>query len=503
MRRRDALKAAGSMLGVGVLGSAATGSAAAHPGPYEPYGHVELEGTKEAVVSPDGDVAYVATTTGYAAVDVSVPDRPQVLADVRDPVSEHEAGPLREIHDVNLDAESNTLAVVGPANSRPGAVSGVLLVDVSDPAAPERVSFVETSYPIHNCFLRGGVAYLTGNDGEDNPLVLVDAASGEELGRWALSDADPAWGDVDASLRPLHDVFVRGDVAHLSLWDAGTWLVDVSDPSDLTAVGSVEAPDPTTLSSLSSAEVRGRPIAPPGNHHYSATDESGDLLAVGKESWARRADATDAGTETGTGEEQRVGGPSGIDLWDVSDPAAPERLSTIAPPPSPDPTYGGVWTTAHNFQIRDGRLYSSWYQGGVKRHDVSDPRNPRQLSWWRAPEKTRFWSAELAVPGAREGFFVASSMGVDDVPGRLYTFPDHAGQQADPPTLVADEGGGATTEPVVVTATDEAGESAGTTTRSPGFGVGAAVGSVSLAGWLLRRRTGAGGDDSGNDTRRS
>ncbi|SFF84376.1 LVIVD repeat-containing protein [Halopelagius inordinatus] len=500
MRRRDALKAVGSVLGVGVFGSAVT----AHPGPYEPYGYVELEGAREAVVSSDDDVAYVATTTGYASVDVSVPDRPRVLADVREPLSNHESGPLRQIYDVDLDADSDTLAVVGPANSRPGAVSGVLLSDVSDPAAPERVSFHETTYSIHNCFLRDGVVYLTGNDGAENPLVLLDAASGETLGRWSLSDADPAWSDVPASLRPLHDVFVRGDVAHLSLWDAGTWLVDVSDPAAPTAVGSVEEPDPTALSSLSPSERRGRPTAPPGNHHYSATDESGDLLAVGKESWARRVEdaaTSENATEEGTAGEAYVGGPSGIDLWDVSDPAAPERLSTIAPPPSPDPTYGGVWTTAHNFQIRDGRLYSSWYQGGVKRHDVSDPREPKQISWWRNPDEARFWSAQLAAPGAREGFFVASSMGVDDVSARLYTFPDHAGRQANPPTVLSGE---ETTESIVVTATGETRDRSETATRTPGFGAAVAAGSLSVAGWLVRRRAEAtSGADGGKDTRRS
>lgn len=510
MRRRDALKAAGSLLGVGVFGSAMT-SAAAHPGPYEPYGYVDVEGAKEAVVSPDGDVAYVAATTGYATVDVSVPDRPQILADVRHPVSERESGPLREIFDVSLDADANTLAVVGPANPRRGAVSGVLLADVSDPAAPERAAFHETAYSIHNCSLRDGVVYLTANDGADNPLVLLDAASGEELGRWSLSDADAGWSEVSSSLRPLHDVFLRGDVAHLSLWDAGTWLVDVSDPSAPTAVGSLEAPDPATLSSLSSSELRGRPVVPPGNHHYSATDESGDLLAVGKESWARRTSGESGDenetAEGGTGDEY-VGGPSGIDLWDVSDPSAPERLSTIAPPPSPDPTYGGVWTTAHNFEIRDGRLYSSWYQGGVKRHDVSDPREPTELSWWRDPDETRFWSAQLAAPGPRGGFFVASSMGVEGVSARLYTFPDHAGRQVDPPTLVAGGRDGAeTTDSVAVTAADETNETdepPETATRTPGFGVGVAAGSLSLAGWLLRRRTG-GADEGDNrkETRRS
>jgi hypothetical protein len=499
MRRRDALRAAGALLGGGALGSAATRSATAHPGPYRPYGSVDVAGAKEAVVSPGGEVAYLATTTGYASVDVSVPDRPRILADVRDPVSAHDAGPLRGIYDVDLDADTDTLAVVGPANPLPGAVAGVLLVDVSDPGAPRRRAFFETSYPIHNCFVRDGIVYLTGNDGDENPLVLLDADSGEELGRWALSDANPAWGDVPSSVRSLHDAFVRGGVAHLALWDAGTWLVDVSDPTAPAALGSVDAPEPATLSSLSAAERRARRIVPPGNHHYSATDESGDLLAVGKESWARR---TDGGTADGDG---LVGGPSGIDLWDVSDPASPERLSTIRPPPTPDPTYAGVWTTAHNFEIRDGRLYSAWYRGGVKRHDVSDPRNPIERSWWRDPAEARFWSAVLARPGEREGFFVASSMGVGDVPARLYTFPDHAGRQANPPSLTPDGTGDA--RPPGPTRTTDARPSAASSTLTPpeptessagapGFGPVAAVGSLSAATWLLRRRAGPREEDS-------
>jgi hypothetical protein len=527
MRRRDVLQSVGVVLG-GILGSAAARPAAAHPGPYEPYGWVDVEGAKEAVVSPDGSVAYLAATTGYATVDVSVPDRPAVLAEVRDPVDGHEDGPLRGIFDVKLDAaDPDTLAVVGPANPLPGAVSGVLVVDVSDPAAPKRVAFHETSYPIHNCSFEDGVLYLTANDGDENALVTLDAASGERRGRWTLADADEAWAEVPSGLRPLHDVVVQDGVAYLAHWDAGTWLLDVSDPGDVSALGSVGAPDPAELTDLSRSEVRAMRVDPPGNDHYVAPDESGDLLGVGKESWARRIPDNDGDAED---DSRVVGGPSGIDLWDVSDPAAPERLSTIDPPPSPDPTYGGVWTTAHNFEFRDDRLYSSWYQGGVKRHDVSDPRSPEELTWWRDPDETKFWTARLARPGSREGFFVAASMGVNDVSGRLYTFPDHAGQQANAPTLVppdqqtaTDGSGGGTTEPLVVTATPtqtaaeeslstgattgtergggETGGASGVTeaggVSAPGFGPTTAVGAFGYAGWRLwcRARRGANGDD--------
>jgi hypothetical protein len=328
---------------------------------------------------------------------------------------------------------------------------------------------------------------------------------------------------VNPWARAVHDVWVHDDVAYAPHWDAGTWILDVSDPTTPTAIGSIDVAGrtPAALASLSESALRRETTAPPGNHHYVATDETGALLGVGREAWA-----TDDGT----------GGPGGIDLYDVADPADPTHLSHIAPPSAADETMGGTWTTSHNFELADGRLYSSWYQGGVKRHDVSDPTAPRELAWWRDPGAARFWTARLVVPGATAGYFVATSMGLRDVPARLYTFPDHAGSQSDPPALVATE----TPNPNVVTATptssvesspssspsrgtsddaaatpsngtgsnDGTGGSDGSTPGDgtderrpastapvPGFGAGAAGGAaglLALRGWLRARRTDAG-----------
>ena len=512
MRRRSFLRGVGGAVGVAAAGRASTRRVAAHPGPYEPYGSIDVEGAKEAVVGPDGEVAYLATTTGYATVDVSVPDRPELLAAVRDPLADREGGPLRVIFDVKLDVtDPTTLVVAGPANPRRGALSGLLVVDVSDPETPATAAFHDTDVPVHNCFVADGLAYLTGNDGGRNPLVIVDLETGTEVGRWSVADVADAWADVPAGLRSVHDVYVAGDAAFVALWDAGTWVVDVSDPADPTVRGRVDVPDPEPLAALDDAAVRRRATLPPGNHHYVATDESGTLLGVGRESWGRRVAADTAmatpaadvaaddpgavppGSPAAADGASFVGGPSGIDLWDVSDPADPVPRATIPAPASPDPTYGGVWTTAHNFELSGGVLYSSWYRGGVKRHDVSDPGAPEQVSWWRDPDAASFWTARLAAPGDREGFFVASSMGVGDVPGRLYTFPDHAGEQADPPGVLprgtavpqpryeAGSAGGSS-----ATAGSDAGVDGGIS--APGFGAATGVGGVALAAWRLLRR---------------
>jgi hypothetical protein len=271
-------------------------------------------------------------------------------------------------------------------------------------------------------------------------------------------------------------VTVHDGVAVCACWDAGTWLVDVADPSSPRALGRVAAPAPDDLQGDDSAAA----VLPPGNHHYATL--AGDLLAVGKETFAVPVDSD------GDGERDRlVGGPSGVDLWDVSDPAAPVKRSTVAPPTSDDPTVRGTWTTAHNLDLRDGVLYTSWYRGGVKRHDVSDPTSPVEESWWLSPAAASFWTARaLPAAGSRDDAFVASSRGVADVPGRLYVFPDRPGEQANAPSLgtsTASTGRGGSD-----TSTASGQPSPESTASAPGFGFGAGLAALGLGGWWLWHR---------------
>jgi len=205
----------------------------------------------------------------------------------------------------------------------------------------------------------------------------------------------------------------------------------------------------------------------PGNSHYAAVDDAGDLLAVGREAWATEA--------------LPAGGPGGIDLLDVSDPASPQYRTTIEPPPTPDATQDGSWTTAHNFEFRDGVLYSSWYRGGVKRHDVSDPTDPELLTWWADRPHAEFWTARVGVPGST---FVASSRGTADAPAALYVFPDAAGVTTygfgdDQPVATSTPTRTPTSTPTPTA----------TTTESPGFGTLAALAGVGVGAfaWLRER----------------
>jgi hypothetical protein len=454
MRRRTLLQSLG-LAGAGI----ATGTAGAHPLPTDdgpvtpgstptggdPLGSLDLSGARELVTSADGHTAYVATGSGIALVDVVSPANPRLLAERTDLLAESADGPMEYVQDVAVSEDR--LLVVGPAHPADGA-HGMVVFDVSDRENPERVAAYETATRIHNCDFDGRYAYLAGVGRVDSPLVVVDTETGTEVGTWALPDADDAWREVPASVRPLHDVTVRNGHAYLAYWDAGTWIVDISDPDDISLVSRVRGRDRETLAAIEDPATERR--EPPGNDHFVTVDDDASLLGVGGESW----DLDDDGT----------GGPSGIELFDISDPTAPESLATIDPPDTSDPSVGGVLTTAHNFELTDDRLYSAWYNGGVRVHDVRDPSAPRELFRWRDSGTTSFWTAQRGA-----GCFLATSTnqntGSEVTPG-VYTFPDPA-IDAQTATPTDDEALGA---------------------AGDGFGILAAVAAAGLAAWRLQRR---------------
>ena len=286
MHRREFLR---GVSGAVALASVGVGSAAetttAHPGPYRPLGSISIPNAKEAVPDSAGDYTYVATTDGFAVVDVQIPSDPQVVAERTDLLADRETGPLRKVQD--LKVEGDRLVVAGPADPLRGDVlQGFALYDVSDPTSPAQVAFYETQFPIHNCCFRDGVVYLTGNGAETSALVTVDASDDdpEEVGRWSIADRNAAWSEVPSGLWTLHDVWVRDGRAYLAHWDAGTYIVDVSDPANPAFVSRVGGRSAEELRDLPAGQSR-QVLRLPGNAHYAMTNEDGSLLGINKEAW--------------------------------------------------------------------------------------------------------------------------------------------------------------------------------------------------------------------------
>lgn len=414
MRRREVLRGAGALGGavaLGAVGGRAGGTDAADP--YEPLGRVAVDGVAEAVVGDDGTTVYVAADDGFAVVDVGDPTAPTVVAERRGLLEDLGDGLLRTVLDVAVDGDR--LLVAGPGQPGVPGPKGVAVFDVSDPAAPVRDGVYETDHYVHNCFLDGDVAYVT-NGARSGRVHTVDVAGDEpvKLADWGPVDHDPALADLPPGSLSVHDVYVDDGRAYLPSWDAGTYVLDVSDPANPAYVTDVGDYDDEELAALE----RGAVFVPPGNHHYARSSDDGSLLAVGREAWAYEG----------------RGGPGGITLYDTTGGGTPTELATIAPERARTETYNeGTWTTSHNFDLVGDRLYTSWYQGGVKLYDVGDPASPEELAWWRTPERAAFWTAQRAADAV-----VASTHAVepleDPVEG-LYTFPDRAGAQPDPPSI--------------------------------------------------------------------
>ncbi|MFB6198563.1 MAG: LVIVD repeat-containing protein, partial [Halobacteriaceae archaeon] len=312
-------------------------------------------------------------------------------------------------------------------------------------------------------------------------------------------DANSTWSDVDGLLCFAHDVFVRDNRAYIVEWDAGTFIIDVSNPAQPRAITRIGGRSAETLASIPSDQAVYHSLSMPGNHHTAMVNQDASLLVLNKEAW--KTDLTNELDVDPLGE---------VEIWDIRDERSPEKLSTIEAPNSMNPTKAGINTTPHNFDIVGDRLYTSWYDGGVKIHDISQPRAPELLAWWRAPREWTFWTAQYAT----ENYFIASSHSrgqYNDNKGGLFTFPNEAGKQQSPPALTK-----TTSHTSTSTSTSTASRTRSTTTTTkmsttspatstsdrpstsptsttpgasmPGFGLLAAIGGMALGLWVQQNR---------------
>lgn len=400
--RRTVLWTLGATAGGVTIGC---GRATARRDDLGPSGSIPVAGATEAVVDDDGVHVYVAVGTGLVVVDVSDPATPSVVAERRELLADREEGPIEQYWDV--DVSGDRLVLVGPANANDDVPMGVVVFDVSDPADPALERFVETDHGIHNAALDAATVYATGTGLERQPVVAYDATTGEELGRWSVLDVDPAWGEVAPLVRNCHDVHAAGDRLFVSLWDAGTWVVDAGDPGSMRAVGRLDGRPRAALADLSGEASAAAVPEMPGNHHNAVNHSERPLVAVGHEAFDNP-------------ETERIGGPAGIGIWDVSTLEDPERVATLRPPTLD----GEANSTAHNFGWRGDRLYASFYRGGVRVYDLSDVSSPRVLGEWRDPDDASFWTARPARDG-----FVGSSKRIEVgdrtvSEAEVYVFPE-------------------------------------------------------------------------------
>lgn len=150
-------------------------------------------------VEVSGDFAYVSNNDGVVVIDKSNYNAPVRIANI--PVSDGAFG---------LAIENDRLYVAGTS-------SGLVIVDISDPANPIILGDA-TSGVVTNVFATGNRAYVVNTDGE---LGIVDVSN----------SSDPSiLGTLDVSSRGS-GVAVVGNTVYFADPDSGLIVLNVSDPS--------------------------------------------------------------------------------------------------------------------------------------------------------------------------------------------------------------------------------------------------------------------------------
>lgn len=449
--RRETLRA---LVGVGVP-TGLPSVAEASDGGFEPSGSVGIEHARDVAVDDSGTFAFVAVREGFVVVDVSTSSKLTVLTTRRQiPYERGESFTLQDVGSVSVSG--NRLLVAGPMTGpEDDHASGFLLYDVSTPSDPDWVTEWRAGDSVRSAFLDGDTAYVA-SEVTPGALLVVSANdfAPEKIAKWSVTDAESEWETVPSELYRPRDVYALDDVAYVACGEAGTWVLDVSDPEEPTALAKIGGRRPHEID-VTDGRMEAELKHLPGNSTYALPNDDGTLLAV-----SRRA-SDDPETE-------QLEGPGGVGLWNVSDPTAPEYLLTLAPPTDEVTGDDPGARTAGMIGFDGSRLYTSWSRGGVRVFDLSEPLSPTLVAAWSNYEDT-----DVRVVRPLPNGILALSRGDPTPPpetpysshAKLLGFPEPESGAVTPADVfgnVAKDGGRRAPE---TTTTTETRRDAGTTTR--------------------------------------
>lgn len=197
-------------------------------------GHLDIPGGGQVYVKDR--VAYIGhmdPPTGTSIVDVSDPGSPKVLAQFEVPPTTHcHKARVNEQHILVINHERCKAG--GPGPFRPG----IQLFDVSSPARPREIAFVETGGAgVHRFDLDDRYAHIsTELEGYLGAITVIydlaDPARPREAGRWWLPGQWTAGGETPAwkgTAHRTHHPLRHGDRLYIGCWFGGYAIADIAD----------------------------------------------------------------------------------------------------------------------------------------------------------------------------------------------------------------------------------------------------------------------------------
>ena len=360
-------------------------------------------------------IAHESAPKNVTAVDVTNPRKPTVLVQT--------ALPHERMRSNSLDLVGDLL-VVAYQTQAPGLTpAGFEIFDVADPAKPRSIAFFDASGPAsrgvhHLWFVDGEYVHMAAgaadftprNRKDDQCYRIVDVRQPTrptEVGRWWL----PGTRDGDTEPPPpRHPAFDSGYRAHntnvypkrpdrawVGYLDGGAIILDIADKAHprLVARWDYQPPFPGFCHTLLPLLDRGLLVV---------SDES---VADGAKDW-----------------------PKLVWILDVREETKPVPISTCPLPPVKTFAKRGGRFGAHNLHenrpapgtwISEQFIVGTFFNGGVRAFDISDPFQPPEVAWAvpPAPRKSRAKAIQLNDVFVDERQIVYT---VDRMIGGLYIY---------------------------------------------------------------------------------
>jgi hypothetical protein len=324
-------------------------------------------------------IAHESAPKNFTVVDVSEPTEPSVIAQTELPHT--------KVRSNSLDAVGDLL-VVAYQTSEPGLTpAGMELFDISDPAEPRSIAFLDRSGPYSrgaHClwFVDGDYVHLSSgapdsaphNQKDDQFYQIIDVRDPThptEVGRWWLpgtmqgDHAPPlerhAIWDMGFRTHNTNVYPERPDRAYIGYIDGGVIILDISDKSRPQMVSQLDYHPPMS-----------------GFTHTVLPLFSQDKLIVSDE--AIQPNSRDW--------------PKPVWIVDIHDETRPMITGTLPIPPVEDFASRGGRFGAHNLHenhplptaLRSETLiYGAYFNGGVRVHDVSNPWAPVEVGYYVPP----------------------------------------------------------------------------------------------------------------------
>lgn len=251
--------------------------------------------------------------------------------------------------------------------------AGMRVYDISDPANPRAIGFMEVEgLGLHRIWWTGGrYAYASALlDGfTDHVLIVIDMAEPSrprEVGRWWIPGMHAAGGETPGwtGRWALHHAIVTDDIAYGAWRDGGLTILDMKDKT---------APKLITH----------RNWCPPygGGTHSALPLHDRNLLIV----------ADEAVMNIDQEQMKRTW------VFDIREKANPVSIATLPTPSDQDYVKLGGQFGPHNlhenrpgsFQSSD-TIFATWQSAGLRVFDIRDPYRPSEIGYFLPPQPARW-----------------------------------------------------------------------------------------------------------------